>query len=91
MIQLRDAFNKNQIIVQELADEIEKRESYLESLKFSGKISASKAVNSGVKINIKDVIMEVAIPYDDPVTFMLDDGFIKVSKYEEIEEDLSRR
>jgi uncharacterized protein (DUF342 family) len=71
--------------------EIERRLDYLESLKISGKICASKTVHPGVKIYIKDAALDITNPYDNPVTFIVENGFITTKSYEEIEEDISRR
>ena len=73
-----------------LTEEITKRKDYLDSLKKQGKICASKNVHSGVKVHIREAVYEVTTPYDSPVTFILENGYIKTTAYEAIEEDLSR-
>ncbi len=71
--------------------EIERRLDYLESLKVSGKICASKTVHAGVKLFVKDAALDITNPYDNAVTFVVENGFITTTSYEEIEEDISRR
>jgi len=71
--------------------EIERRLDYLESLKVSGKICASKTVHPGVKLFVKDAALDITNPYGNAVTFIVENGFITTSSYEEIEEDVSRR
>lgn len=71
--------------------EIERRLDYLESLKVSGKICASKTVHPGVKLFVKDAALDITNPYDNAVTFIVENGFITTTSYEEIEEDISRR
>ncbi len=78
--------------IEKLKDAIEHKNEYLSVLQLQGKISASTNVNTGVKIYIKDDEYEVTNPYDYPVTFVLQDGFITTAKYEDIEEEeLQRR
>ncbi len=60
--------------------------SYLESLKLVGKISASGRVYPGVKIFIKNASLVVRTEFKY-VTFYLQANEVKVTKYEEVEED----
>jgi uncharacterized protein (DUF342 family) len=62
--------------------------SYLSDLRVSGKISASGTVFPGVKVGIKDAFLEVRNEFKF-VTFIADDSTVKVTKYEESDEDLS--
>ncbi|OQY34522.1 MAG: hypothetical protein B6241_04435 [Spirochaetaceae bacterium 4572_59] len=78
--------------IEKIKDAVEQKSEYLSVLQLRGKISASTNVNTGVKIYIKDDEYEVTNPYDYPVTFVLQDGFITTAKYEDIEEEeLQRR
>ena len=78
--------------LEKVKEAVEQKKEYLTVLQLQGKISASKNVNTGVKIYIKDDEYEVTNPYDYPVTFVLQDGFITTAKYEDIEEEeLQRR
>lgn len=63
---------------------------YLEELKISGKISASSRVFPGVKISIKDAYLEIKSEYK-AVTFINEDRLIKVTKYQDLEEDYSQK
>ncbi len=91
-MELRQRHNDLIDEMEQLKDTIEHKQEYLSVLQLQGKISASKNVNSGVKVYIKDEEYEVTNPFDYPVTFILEDGFITTAKYEDVaEEDLQRR
>jgi len=77
--------------IKQLDEEIEKKKEYIESLTVLGKISASKRILSGVVIRIRDKEERITAPYDQGVTFILEDDFIKRVRYQDIEEDLTRR
>ncbi len=70
--------------------EIEDIRVYLSSLQIKGKISASARVYPGVKIFIKDANLEVRNEFK-AVTFINEANLVKVTKYEEPEEDFERR
>jgi len=72
----------------QLRAEIAELQNYLNQLKVQGKISASGTVYPGVKINIKDAILEVRNEFKS-VTFVAEGGTVKVTKYEESDEDIS--
>ena len=63
---------------------------YLEELKISGKISASSRVFPGVKISIKDAYLEIKSEYK-AVTFIDEDRLIKITKYQDLEEDYTQK
>ncbi|MCK4515684.1 MAG: polymerase, partial [Spirochaetaceae bacterium] len=67
------------------ADEIRE---YLSDLKVSGRISAYGTVFPGVKISIKDAFLEVRNEFK-AVTFIADNNTVKVTKYEESDEDVT--
>ncbi|HOV63212.1 MAG TPA: FapA family protein [Spirochaetia bacterium] len=73
-----------------LSEEKQKIETYLSSLKIRGRISASSKVFPGVKVYIKDAFLEVKNEFR-AVTFINELGMVKVTKYEESDEDFSRR
>jgi len=78
-------------LVQELKkvkDETEELNNYLTELKTSGKISASGAVFPGVKVHIKDAALDVRNEFK-AVTFISEGNTVKVTKYEESEEDIT--
>ncbi len=74
--------------IDEIEDEKTDVHSYLAELKANGKISASGNVFAGVKISIKDANLEVRNEFKS-VTFVNENGQVKVTKYEEIEDDIS--
>ena len=91
LIELKDRHNDRVARIKELEEAIAKREEYLNSLKNVGRISAGKSVLPGVKIRIRDAAYDVTRPFDQPVTFLQEDGVVRTADYEEISEELSRR
>jgi uncharacterized protein (DUF342 family) len=71
-----------------LNDEIEELRDHLTNLKVTGRISASGTVFPGVRISIKDAFLEVRNEFR-AVTFIADKGTVKVTKYEESDEDVT--
>jgi uncharacterized protein (DUF342 family) len=61
----------------------------LASIKLTGKVSASEKVFAGVRVFIKDAFLEVRNEFKS-VTFVLENNMVKVTKYEEPEEDYTR-
>jgi uncharacterized protein len=70
--------------------DVKKIKEYLSSLKIKGKISASLRVFPGVRIFIKDAHLEVRNEFNS-VTFINEANTVKITKYEELEEDLVRK
>jgi uncharacterized protein (DUF342 family) len=70
--------------------EIDQIKAYLSSIKKEGRISASEKVFPGVKIYIKDSFLEVKNEFKF-VTFILEHGNVRITKYEAVEEDFKRR
>ncbi len=64
--------------------------SYLTSLTTIGKISASERVHPGVRVSIKNAILAVRTEFKF-VTFYLQAGEVKVTKYEAFDESLMKR
>jgi uncharacterized protein len=91
LLNQKKMLNKLTVEKNNCTTEIERRLDYLESLKVSGKICASKTVHAGVKLFVKDAALDITNPYDNAVTFVVENGFITTTSYEEIEEDISRR
>ncbi|MDC7223102.1 MAG: FapA family protein [Spirochaetales bacterium] len=91
LIELKDRHNDRVARIKELEEAIAKREEYLNSLKNVGRISAGKTVLPGVKIRIRDAAYDVTRPFDQPVTFLQEEGVVRTSDYEEITEELNRR
>jgi uncharacterized protein len=74
--------------VDTLKEESEEIRSYLSEIRVAGKISASGTVFPGVKIHIKDAYLEVRNEFKS-VTFVAEKDTVKVTKYEESNEDLT--
>jgi uncharacterized protein (DUF342 family) len=64
---------------------IQKVQEFMNDIQVRGKISAAKKVYPGVKIMIRDVREDVRIDYK-ATTFVLEEGLIRVKKYEEPDE-----
>jgi uncharacterized protein (DUF342 family) len=62
--------------------EIEEAQDVFGNLQARGRVSASSRVYPGVKVIIKDAVEDVRSEYR-AVTFVLEDGLVKISKYEE--------
>jgi uncharacterized protein len=69
---------------------IEEIKAYLGSLKVKGKISASERVFPGVKICLKDLMDRVRVEQKS-VTYVLDGKRIRMTRYEPVEGEHSRR
>jgi uncharacterized protein (DUF342 family) len=68
-------------------ESIRKIQDYLGNLRINGKVSASAKVYPGVRIVIRDAKDDVRTEYK-AVTFILENGLIRVSKYEEPDESV---
>jgi uncharacterized protein (DUF342 family) len=89
---LQELMERRQVLTEELKDaveKIEKLQEYMNDVQISGRVSASKKVYPGVKIWIRDVKEDVKTDYR-AVTFILEDGLIRVSKYEAPDEIASK-
>ncbi len=89
---LRDLVEKRQEFSEKkakLSQQIDKLQNYLNNLRTRGRVSASSKVYPGVKIVIRDIKEDVKNEYRS-VTFILDNNLIRVTKYEETDEDLKR-
>jgi len=64
--------------------------AYIASLTHIGKISASERVYPGVRLSIKSATLAVRTEFKY-VTFFLQGGEVKVTKYETFDEELMRR
>jgi len=79
---------RRQILTEELKkveERIFKLHEYMNSLQARGKVSAAKKVYPGVKIMIRDVKEDVRTEYR-ATTFVLEEGLIRGSPYEEPDE-----
>jgi uncharacterized protein (DUF342 family) len=70
-------------------EKIRQIQERLENLKVRGRISASSKVYPGVKILIRDTILDVRAEYK-MVTFVLEDELVQAAPYEESEVDLKQ-
>jgi uncharacterized protein (DUF342 family) len=86
LIDRRDALMKDYKKAEEKISQIQQR---LENLKVRGRVSASSKVYPGVKILIRDAILDVRTEYKT-VTFVLEDELVQVGPYEESEVDLKQ-
>jgi hypothetical protein len=89
---LRELVERRQLAGVDLAKigkEMESIQNYLNGLKTRGRVSASAKVYPGVRIVIRDIRDDVKNEYR-AVTFVLENNLIRVTKYEEPDEDLKR-
>jgi len=89
---LQELMDRRQILTEEIkkADEnILKIQEFMNDIQVRGRVSASAKVYPGVKIVIRDVKEDVQTDYR-AVTFILENGLIRVSKYEE-PDDLAKK
>jgi uncharacterized protein (DUF342 family) len=75
--------------LQEVDGDINKIQEILEGTKNPGRISASTRVYPGVKVIIRDIKEEVRKEYK-VVTFLLENGLVRIVKYEEPNEKIKR-
>ncbi|GHV85631.1 polymerase [Spirochaetia bacterium] len=86
---LNELMDKRQLLTEDLKKnkgEIEEIQNFLNTLKARGRVSASSKVYPGVKILIRDAKEDVRNEYR-AVTFILEDGLVRVTKYEEPDEE----
>ncbi|RKX73022.1 MAG: polymerase, partial [Spirochaetes bacterium] len=89
--ELRVQHNELHKKMDSITSEIQKKQEYLDSLLTHGKVSAAKKVLTGVILRIRDVELVVKDPFESPVTFILDDDYIRTVKFQDIDDDLIRR
>jgi uncharacterized protein (DUF342 family) len=89
---MRELMDKRQQLAADLQkanEDMTKLQEFLNTIKTRGKVSASSKVYPGVKILIKDAINDVRTEYR-AVTFILEGGLVRVTKYEEPDEESKR-
>jgi uncharacterized protein (DUF342 family) len=89
---MNELMDKRQVLVSDIkkADEgIAKIQEILNNLKTRGKVSASSKVYPGVRILIRDAKDDVRNEHR-AVTFILEGGLVRVTKYEEPDEDIKK-
>lgn len=74
----------------QLLEDVQTIQEYLSSLQIRGRISASSKVFPGVRIYIKDAFLEVRNEFN-AVTFINEANVVKITQYEELDEELSRK
>ena len=85
---LQELTERKQVLTDELSDvneNIQKVQEFMNQMQVRGKVSASTKVWPGVKIWIRDVKEDVRTEYR-AVTFVLEDGLVRATKYEEPDE-----
>ena len=75
--------------MQQNKEDIAKIEEFLNTIKTRGRVSASAKVYPGVKIIIRDAMNDIRTEYR-AVTFILENSLVRVTKYEEPDEDIKR-
>jgi len=89
---LKELMERRDILNDELkhaTEGIEKVQEFMNQIQVRGRVSASTKVWPGVKIWIRDVKEDVRQEYK-AVTFVLEDGLIRMSKYEEPDEQAKK-
>ena len=89
MALLQELIDRREVLLKEnaeLEEKIKQSKEHLASLKVRGRVSASTKVFPGVNIVIRDIKDEVQTEYK-AVTFVLEGGLIRVTKYEEPDKD----
>jgi uncharacterized protein (DUF342 family) len=89
---MRELMDKRQQLASDLQksnEDMAKLQEFLNTIKTRGKVSASSKVYPGVKILIRDAINDVRTEYR-AVTFILEGGLVRVTKYEEPDEEAKR-
>jgi uncharacterized protein (DUF342 family) len=85
---MQELMERRQVLTEELTkveERIEKVKEFMNSMQARGRVSAAKKVYPGVKIMIRDVKEDVRTDYR-ATTFILEEGLIRVSQYEEPDE-----
>lgn len=86
--QLKEKKVAIQAEVAKLDEAAQEIRDHLANLKVAGRISASGTVFPGVRVSIKDAFLEVRNEFK-AVTFIAEKNAVKVTKYEETDEDVS--
>ncbi|MCL2472940.1 MAG: FapA family protein, partial [Treponema sp.] len=86
---LKELMDKRQVMIEDIRNaeaEIQKKQEYFDGNKSQARVSASAKVYPGVKILIRDVREDVRNEYR-AVTFIAENSLIRVTKYEEPDEE----
>ncbi|MCL2244210.1 MAG: FapA family protein [Treponema sp.] len=85
---MQELMDRRQVLNEELVkanEGIAKVQEYMNEIQIRGRVSASTKVFPGVKVVIRDVREDVHTEYRG-VTFVLENGLVRVTKYEEPED-----
>jgi len=85
LLEQMDAKNNLMAQLQKTQEDMQEIQIFLNNLKSRGRVSASAKVYPGVKIMVRDVMEEVRTEYK-AVTFVMENGLIRMTKYEEPDE-----
>ena len=91
-VYMGELMDRRQLLMQDVQknnEETGKIQEFLNSIKIRGKVSASAKVYPGVKIIIRDATSDVRTEYR-AVTFILENNLVRVTKYEEPDDDVKR-
>jgi len=91
-VYMGELMDKRQILMADLKknnEETAKVQEFLNTIKVRGKVSASAKVYPGVKIIVREAVSDVHTEYR-AVTFILENNLVRVTKYEEPDEDVKR-
>ena len=91
-VYLGELMDRRQLMMMDMTkvnDEMTKIQEFLNTLKIRSKVSASSKVYPGVKIIIRESVNDVRTEYK-AVTFILENGLVRVTKYEEPDDDVKR-
>ncbi|MDR0320851.1 MAG: FapA family protein [Treponema sp.] len=91
-VYLQELMERRQILTEELnkvSEDLRKVQEYMNQIQVRGRVSASTKVWPGVKVVIRDVKEDVRTEYR-AVTFILENGLVRVSKYEEPDEQAQK-
>jgi uncharacterized protein (DUF342 family) len=89
---MRELMDKRQILLADLkknSEDTVEIQNLLNAIKARSKVCASAKVYSGVKICIRDAVYDVHTEYK-AVTFIVENNLIRISKYEEPDEEAKR-
>jgi uncharacterized protein (DUF342 family) len=91
-VYMRELMDKRALLVmdlQKINEDMNRLQEFLTTLKTRGRVSASSKVYPGVKVFIRDAVNDVRNEYR-AVTFILEDNLVRVTKYEEPDEEATR-
>jgi len=91
-VYLGELMDKRNLLITDLRTngiDTEKVQEYLNTIKARGRVSASVKVFPGVKVIIRDEVKPIITEYK-AVTFVLENGLIKITKYEEPDDEVKK-